>query len=154
MPEALRNYGIVAGIALCMLTAVAFYNCIEPNAELQAFDVGRGFPRVANAIFQQDVDHFSDDARGMSPRSWGDFQSGDAEPKAPVVSFGTPPPRPVQEPGLNPDSNRFLQAEHGRTREPKEFYETNPLNSKNASTGKNTSSSLTRYKLFIPPPWH
>ena len=106
---------------------------------------------LSTVAFQQSVDHFSNDARAMSPRSWGNFYEGASnEPVAPQVTFetGNPVETPVDskqqsDQGLFPAVSPMQQVENSSVREPKPFFEQNPLDpNSNALDSSEYSSPL------------
>ena len=94
--------------------------------------------RVVQTAFQQDVDNFSDDARAMSPRSWGQHYESSAPP-APTVSFDN-----ERRPGFRlnrakENGGLFRQVESERLAEPLEFFETKPLSIEQTEDGGSSS---------------
>ena len=89
---------------------------------------------VIPAAYLQSVDHFSDDSRAMSPRSWGQFHLGNQpEPSLPQVSFGNDFDTPdILEPESN-DSSPFRTVESSKVKEPAKFFEDKPLKSNEGS---------------------
>ena len=102
--------------------------------------------QVMPVAFQQHVDNFSNDARAMSPRSWGAFHQGSSnEPSLPQVSFDSGDPieslarpeslsRPeslrISEPPIpnyRPSGSPMMQVKNSGIREPEPFYEQNRL---------------------------
>ncbi len=153
----LKHFGFATAIVLGLVAALSLLNQnnTSPDKTTESIPMVAADTGVISAVYQQDVDHFSDDARAMSPRSWGgDFDSADTEPKAPAVTFGPTPSRPRTEIEQSPDSNRFLQAEHGTVREPKKFFETQPLETGGLDNKPDSKASPIpdSKKLIQPPP--
>lgn len=80
-----------------------------------------------NPIQQQIIDHFGNDDRAMSPRSWGNYFN-QPEPRLPNVTFDSGPSnRPVEQSKVIPKNQNFRQVESSRMRSRPEYFETQPL---------------------------
>ncbi|MEM9413002.1 MAG: hypothetical protein AAGA30_17970, partial [Planctomycetota bacterium] len=99
--------------------------------------------QVVQSAYQEIVDHFSDDSRAMSPRSWSTLHLNDRNtPMPPTVSFGESDASFGSGPLLPTDSrntNRspFRKAISSTSKESPEYFESRPLmpNAPNAEKG-------------------
>ena len=133
MINAIKIY--VLGTLAC-LTILCTVWCLSTLSETKAGTVAHRDNFVTRAIYQQDVDHFSNDARAMSPRDWGSIERY-TEPESPQVEFDhqqsalSPPPldeRSQESQFVELQAqNEFRSVEYGTVRRPAKFYENQPL---------------------------
>ncbi len=148
-------------ISVALFVGAVLFTADRPdtNASLQELARFNGEfvpgPQIRQTTYQQNIDHYSDDARAMSPRHWGGFQKGMREPVAPPVSANAfPNARPLQS---NPTlagpkqlddgatSSPYGMAEFGRVQQPQQFYETTPIQPGSPGGGQ------PGYSTPIPP---
>ena len=145
------------GTLFC-LTIVCTIWCLSIQGQTTEIQVSKRDGHVTRAIFQQDVNHFSNDARAMSPRDWGNSTATQAIPE---VMFDEPnvalaPPRPLNASPLNtqsqvvqqPSTSGFRPVEYGTVRQPKKFYENEPLTIDEAPPTPSSASPLPKVNRF------
>ena len=141
---------------LACLTILCTLWLLTSFTQTSASMIDRRDDRVTTAMYQQDVDHFSNDARAMSPRDWGSVDASSAPPQ-PEVSFDPPlaasAPPPLDESTLYENAretqmvdrdqqSEFRPVEYGTVRQPKNFYESQPLRIEPGESGAGNSSPL------------
>lgn len=111
---------------------------------------------VANTVYHQQVDHFSNDHRAMSPRSWSQIGAGDFGPPnantAPEFGYNAAqhqaPPARIPKVHLPSPPQRFAQFSTPQVQESRELYETQPLKTEfvnsSAPTIPNTKDHQSR----------
>ena len=152
------------GTLFCLTIICAIW-CLSIQGQTMENPVSKRDSHVTRAIFQQPIDHFSNDARAMSPRDWG--TSNSLSPRAiPDVTFDepnialTPPPlntspqysSPLNSSPLNtepqfvdkPNTTQFRPVEYGTVRQPKNFYENEFLTIDGAPPTPNHASPLPK----------
>ena len=128
----------ILGIALIVCISILHARSLQVFAErnVPEEDITHD-PMVRQAALRQSVDNFSDDARAMSPRSWGEFYDEDAPP-LPPVAFDEQPVRDRSDTSV-PPARVLQQVESSSLREPAEYYRTEPLDPSETNPTDNAS---------------
>lgn len=138
----------VLGIALLFCISVLHAQGLKNYAQRDVpIDGITRDPMVIKAGLRQDIDNFSDDARAMSPRGWGQYPGSD-EPAMPTVVFDDQPaPDTSQDSG--PPAKLLQQVESSVVRQPPEYFRTSPLQPDVTSSNNSASRLPSEYENLL-----
>ena len=86
----------VMGTLACLILLCAIWCSTTTESNASSVSLVRHDNMIAPAVYKQDVDHFSNDARAMSPRDWGSIEPYiESAPSIPLQQ--SPPSIPLQQ---------------------------------------------------------